>query len=106
MADEIAFNQEHGLTTQYDAPQAEAANRHVEQDSQTDTSANRPSNPEAAGADNNSRRSGDSGGKTYTVDPSMQAKDIAEKVLVDGVYKINPTAQNISELIKPGSNYV
>ena len=103
VADEIAFNQEHGLTTQYDTPQAEAANRRVEQDSQTDTSANRPSNPEVAGADNNSRRSGD---KTYTVDPSMQAKDIAEKVLVDGVYKINPTTQNISELIKPGSNYV
>ena len=32
VADEIAFNQEHGLTTQYDTPQAEAANRRVEQE--------------------------------------------------------------------------
>ena len=56
VADEIAFNQEHGLTTQYDTPQAEAANRHVEQDSQTDTSANRPSDLEAAEPNNNNRQ--------------------------------------------------
>ena len=47
-----------------------------------------------------------SGRKTYTVDPSMQPKDIEMGKLVDGVYTKNPTAQNISDLIKPGSNYV
>jgi hypothetical protein len=36
----------------------------------------------------------------------MQAKDIQEGVLVDGVYKVNPTAQNINNLVKPGSNYI
>ena len=56
MTDEIAFNQEHGLTTQYDTPQADTANRRVEQDSQTDTSANRPSTPEAAKPNNNNRQ--------------------------------------------------
>ena len=49
---------------------------------------------------------GGSGTKTYTVDPSMQAKDIEMEVLNDGVYIKNPTAQNMSDLVKPGSNYV
>ena len=44
--------------------------------------------------------------KTYTVDPSMHAKDIEMGVLNDGVYIKNPTAQNMSDLIKSGSNYV
>ena len=61
VADEIAFNQEHGLTTYYDTPQAEAANSRVAQDSQTDTSSNRPSNPEAEGPDIKPRQSGESG---------------------------------------------
>ena len=60
VADDIAFNQEHGLTTYYDTPQAEAANSRVAQDSQTDTSSNRPRNPEAGGPDNSSRQSGES----------------------------------------------
>ena len=47
----------HGLTTQYDTPQEEAASKRVEQDSQTDTSANRPSHQEAAGPDNRNRES-------------------------------------------------
>ena len=46
------------------------------------------------------------GRKTYTVDPVMQAKDIETGVLIDGAYIKNPTAKNISDLIKPGSNYV
>lgn len=36
----------------------------------------------------------------------MQPKDIEHGKLVDGVYTTNPTAQNISDSIKPGSNYV
>ena len=36
----------------------------------------------------------------------MQAKDIEMGVLIDGAYIKNPTAQNMSDLIKPGSNYV
>ena len=43
------------------------------------------------------------GKKSYTVDPSMQAKDIENEVLIDGVYSKNPTAQNICDLIKPDS---
>ena len=46
------------------------------------------------------------GSKTYTVDPSMQAKDIEMGVLIDEAYIKNPTAQNMSDLIKTGSNYV
>lgn len=45
-------------------------------------------------------------GKTYTVDSSMQVKDIELKVLKDGRYVNNPTSTNINDLIKPGSNYV
>lgn len=36
----------------------------------------------------------------------MQAKDIEMGVLIDGAYIKNPTSQNMSDLIKPGSNYV
>lgn len=36
--DEIAFNEEHGLTTQYNTPRAEAANQRVEQMRQHDVS--------------------------------------------------------------------
>ena len=36
----------------------------------------------------------------------MQDKDIEMDVLIDGVYIKNPTAQKMSNLIKPGSNYV
>ena len=46
------------------------------------------------------------GKKSYTVDPSMQAKDIENKVLIDGEYLKNPTAQNIRDLIKPDSRYI
>jgi len=42
----------------------------------------------------------------YTVEPAMQAKDIAEKVLVDGKYLNNPTAKNMNDLIRQGYNYV
>ena len=87
VADEIAFNQEHGLTTQYDTPQAEAANRRVEQDSQTDTSANRPSNPEAVEPDTN-RHSSESisysaGDAIFMDDDDLFAKYISRRTDVD-----------------------
>ena len=63
-------------------------------------------NDYAKGNDSNGNSSSESGEKTYTVDPSMQAKDIEMGVLIDGAYIKNPTAQNMSDLIKPGSNYV
>ena len=46
------------------------------------------------------------GKKSYTVDSSMQAKDIENEVLIDGVYSKNPTAQNICDLIKSDSRYI
>ncbi|MGF6907847.1 hypothetical protein [Fusobacterium sp. PH5-44] len=42
----------------------------------------------------------------HSVDPSMQLKDIEEKVLVNGKYIENPTAKNINEYIKTNSNYL
>ena len=50
--------------------------------------------------------SGVKGPGKYTVDPSMEAKDIASEVLINGKYVKNPTAQNMNDLIKPGYNYV
>ena len=84
VADEIAFNQEHGLTTYYDTPQAEAANSRVAQDSQTDTSSNRPSNPEAEGPDIKPRQSSESeSGITY--DPYAGVKQASEYLQSQGV---------------------
>ena len=55
VADEIAFNQEHGLTTQYDTPQAETANRRVEQELQVDNYVNRSNGPSADAPNDSSK---------------------------------------------------
>ena len=41
--------------------------------------------------------------RTYSVDPSMKPKDIQAGVLVNESYIKNETAQNMSDLVKPGS---
>ena len=38
--------------------------------------------------------------------PSMQAMDAETGVLKNGSYIKNPTAQNLDDLVQPGSNYV
>ena len=44
--------------------------------------------------------------QTWTVDPEMQPKDIEKQVLINGEYKLNPTAKNINDYISDNTNYV